>query len=88
MVIAGFSDELAILAVEGKVKGSFADLISEWNNSPGKQHRLEHLCRTLELDPANVGHLRYHSCFIARLQLCTRSTPLSVPSRSHACSFI
>ena len=59
MVVAGLKSELAILAVEGKAEESFADLVSEWNDSPGKQLRLEHLCRTLGLDPASIGHLRY-----------------------------
>ena len=59
MVVAGLQNELAIIAVEGKAEESFAELVSEWNNSAGKQRRLEHLCRTLELDPASVGDLRY-----------------------------
>jgi hypothetical protein len=59
MVVAGLLDELAIIAVEGKVEESFAGFVSEWNDSPGKQTRLEHLCRTLQLDPASVGGLRY-----------------------------
>jgi hypothetical protein len=59
MVIADLGDELSILAVEGKVEEPFAKVVSKWNGSPGKQTRLKSLCRTLGLDPANVGHLRY-----------------------------
>ena len=59
MVVAGLGDELGIIAVEGKVDESFASIVSEWNDSPGKQQRLNHLCRTLSLDPSNVGDLRY-----------------------------
>lgn len=59
MVVADVQSELAIIAVEGKAEESFVEVVSEWNNSPGKQHRPEHLCRTLELNPASVGELRY-----------------------------
>ena len=59
MVIADLGDELSVIAVEGKVEEPFAELVSVWNDSPGKQTRLESLCITLGLDPANVGHLRY-----------------------------
>jgi hypothetical protein len=59
MVIAGLKDELAIIAVEGKVEESFAELVSDWNSTPGKQHRLECLCETLGLDADQVGGIRY-----------------------------
>jgi hypothetical protein len=59
MVILGLADELAVMAVEGKVEESFAELVSEWNTTPGKQGRLERLCETLGLDPAAVGGIRY-----------------------------
>jgi hypothetical protein len=59
MVIAGLKDELAIIAVEGKVEESFAELVSDWNSTPGKRHRLERLCETLGLDADRVGGIRY-----------------------------
>jgi hypothetical protein len=59
MIVTALRNELAIVAVEGKVEESFAGFVSEWNDSPGKQHRLEQLCRTLQLDPTDVGGLRY-----------------------------
>ena len=59
MVIAGLRDQLGVIAVEGKVEESFATRVSEWITKPTRQHRLEHLCNTLQLDPANVGALRY-----------------------------
>lgn len=59
MVIAGIADGLAVIAAEGKAEESFAELVSEWNNSSGKQTRLAHLCNTLCLNPESVGSLRY-----------------------------
>ena len=59
MVVAGLRDELGIVAVEGKVEESFADLVQEWNNTPGKQTRLSILCETLGLQLDAVGGLRY-----------------------------
>lgn len=59
MVVAGLGRELGIIAVEGKAEESFAELVSEWNNTPGKQRRLEGLCRTLELELEHVTELRY-----------------------------
>jgi len=59
MVIAGLHDELATIAVEGKVNESFAELVADWNGTPGKQHRLNVLCGTLKLDVSAVGGIRY-----------------------------
>ncbi len=59
MVIAGLDDELAIIAVEGKVEESFDQLVANWNGTSGKQNRLEHLCGTLGLDVGHVGSIRY-----------------------------
>jgi hypothetical protein len=52
-------DELGIIAVEGKVEESFADLVSDWNTTPGKQRRLENLCDSLDLPLTQVGLVRY-----------------------------
>jgi hypothetical protein len=59
MVIAGLDDEIGIIAVEGKVEESFAEPVATWNSAPGKQRRLERLCKTLGLDAAGVGSIRY-----------------------------
>lgn len=59
MVVAGIGRELAMIAIEGKAEESFAEIVSVWNNSAGKQQRLEHLCNTLHIDPAQAGPLRY-----------------------------
>ena len=59
MVIAGLGSELGIIAVEGKAEESFAEIVSEWNKTPGKQLRLEALCGTLGLDKERTGELRY-----------------------------
>ena len=49
----------AVIAVEGKVDEPFADIVSTWNDSPGKELRLEALCAFLGLKVADVGGLRY-----------------------------
>jgi hypothetical protein len=59
MAIAGLHDGLAIIAVEGKVEESFAELVADWNGTPGKQRRLDGLCETLKLDVSGVGGIRY-----------------------------
>ena len=59
MVVADLGQELAIIAVEGKVEESFDKLVREWVNSVGKEERLFSLCRTLKLS-LDVAHgLRY-----------------------------
>lgn len=59
MVVVGLRDELGIIAIEGKVEESFADVVLDWNTTPGKQRRLEILCASLGIPPAQVGSLRY-----------------------------
>ena len=59
MVIVGLGDTLGVIAVEGKVEESFAELVSDWNTTASKQRRLDGLCSTLGLDVANVGNIRY-----------------------------
>lgn len=53
---------LGIVAVEGKVHEAFAKPVAHWlagQNPGGRETRLADLCRRLQLDPDNVGHLRY-----------------------------
>ena len=50
----------SVVAVEGKVEEPFGQLVHGWNDqSTGKTRRLEALCKTLGLDLAEVGVLRY-----------------------------
>lgn len=49
----------AIVGVEGKAREPFGPLVGEWNTTPGKDARLEHLCAGLGLNRADAGSLRY-----------------------------
>jgi hypothetical protein len=59
MLVVGLGTELGIIAIEGKVEESFDELVKDWNCTPGKHRRLEHICSTLKLDPPNIGNVRY-----------------------------
>jgi hypothetical protein len=59
LVLAQLADGLGVIAVEGKAREPFGQLVSEWNDGPGKQARLDGLCAQLGLDPSTVGSLRY-----------------------------
>ena len=60
-VLAKGSNQLISIMVEGKVRESFGEIISEWksDNSKGKQTRLNYLCELLRLNMEQVGHIRY-----------------------------
>lgn len=77
MVVAGLGDELGIIAVEGKVEESFAEPVSQWNDSPGKRARLEALCGCLGLGPTLVMSLRY--------QLLHRTASAIYEARRYRC---
>lgn len=77
MVVTGLQNELGIVAVEGKVEESFAEVVSEWNTTPGKQARLEALCRTLEMNVTIAGELRY--------QLLHRTASAIYEARRYRC---
>jgi hypothetical protein len=59
LVIAGLRQELGVIAVEGKVNETFGEFVKDWNTTPGKQVRLERLAKTLGLDVADAGGIRY-----------------------------
>lgn len=59
LVLAGLGQEIAVIAVEGKVNETFREFVKNWNNTSGKQVRLERLAQTLGLDIADVGGIRY-----------------------------
>jgi hypothetical protein len=63
LAILALNDELAVMAVEGKVTESFGELVSVWwtgaSNTSGKPLRLEMLKKTLGLADVDVGGVRY-----------------------------
>lgn len=59
LVIAGLRQELGVIAVEGKVDETFGEFVKDWNTTSGKQFRLELLAKTLGLNAADVGGIRY-----------------------------
>lgn len=52
-------DRHGVIAVEGKAKEPFGQLVSEWNDGPGKQRRLDDLCARLGLNAKATSDLRY-----------------------------
>ncbi len=60
LAIVGLREGLAVIAVEGKVDEPFDKPVSEWNDgSPGKSFRLGSLCKTLGLEPVEIGSIYY-----------------------------
>jgi hypothetical protein len=59
LALVALTDGYGVIAVEGKTQETFGPIVSEWNDSNGKQARLDDLCGRLELDPSMVGSLRY-----------------------------
>lgn len=58
LALVRLRDGLGVIAV-GKAREPFGPRVSEWNDGPGKQARLDDLCARLGLDASAVGHLRY-----------------------------
>ena len=60
-ILARGNNQLISIMVEGKVRESFGEVISEWKSgsSKGKQTRLRYLCDLLQLNEEQVGHIRY-----------------------------
>jgi Domain of unknown function (DUF6946)/HD domain len=59
LALVQLADGYGVIAVEGKARESFGPLVSEWNDSSGKQARLDDLCKQLGVDTSTVGGLRY-----------------------------
>jgi hypothetical protein len=61
LAVLGVGDELAVMAVEAKVRESFGPRVSEWlgDGGEGKEDRLRRLCDLLGFDGETVGDLRY-----------------------------
>jgi hypothetical protein len=59
LALVQLEDGYGVIAVEGKAREPFDDVVSKWNDSPGRQSRLESLCEHLGLDPDGVGNLYY-----------------------------
>jgi len=60
-ILAKGSNQLVSMMVEGKVRESFGEIISEWKSdkSKGKQIRLNYLCELLRLNKDQVDPIRY-----------------------------
>ncbi|MFC1977385.1 DUF6946 family protein [Chloroflexota bacterium] len=60
-VLAKGNNQLVSIMVEGKVRESFGEIVSEWKSdkSKRKQTRLSYLCDMLRLDMEQVNHIRY-----------------------------
>jgi len=60
-VLARGSNQLISITIEGKVRESFGEIVSEWKSdrSKGKQTRLSYLCDLLRLSEERVDHIRY-----------------------------
>jgi HD domain len=59
LALVQLADGYGVIAVEGKARESFGPLVSEWNDGPGKQARLDDLCKGLGLEASDVGDLHY-----------------------------
>ncbi len=59
LALVQLADGYGVIAVEGKAREPFGPLVADWNDTPGKQARLDDLCKQLGLDPSVVGSLRY-----------------------------
>ncbi|HEV7567353.1 MAG TPA: HD domain-containing protein, partial [Microbacteriaceae bacterium] len=67
LALVELPDGYGVIAVEGKARETFGDLVSKWmegsDDSPerrsGKPARLNGLCEQLEIDVAQTGRLRY-----------------------------
>jgi hypothetical protein len=59
LVLVQLADGYGVIAVEGKAREPFGPHVSEWNNGPGKQLRLDDLCEQLGLDASGAGGLHY-----------------------------
>jgi hypothetical protein len=60
-VLAKGSNQLVSIMVEGKVRESFGQVVSEWKSdkNKGKQKRLDYLCDLLRLNRDQVDLVRY-----------------------------
>lgn len=63
LAILGLPHGLAVMAIEGKVREPFGEYVSDWiagaSAKSAKPKVLATLCKTLGLEPAAVGPLRY-----------------------------
>jgi len=60
-ILAKGSNQLISITVEGKVRESFGEIVSEWKSdkNKGKQIRLKYLCDLLHLNKDQVDNIRY-----------------------------
>jgi hypothetical protein len=59
LALVQLADGYGVIAVEGKAREPFGPIVSDWNDGPGKQARLESLCEQLGLDLEAAGRLHY-----------------------------
>lgn len=78
LALVQLNDGYGVIAVEGKAREPFGELVSKWNDSPGKQTRLEGLCEQLGLDVSAVGDLYY--------QLLHRTVSALIEARRYGAS--
>jgi Domain of unknown function (DUF6946) len=53
------ADGHAVIAIEGKVDEPFGPIVVDWNTGPGKEGRLQALCKELGIPPEEAKPLRY-----------------------------
>ncbi len=60
-ILAKRDNQLISIMVEGKVRESFGEIVSEWKSDTtvGKQTRLDYLCDLLQLNEEQVNNIRY-----------------------------
>ena len=58
-VIAKTPSELVSIAVEAKETEPFDKYVRDWNNSSGKETRLQYLCKKLNLEKDKLQDVRY-----------------------------
>lgn len=59
MALVQLAGGYGVIAVEGKAREPFGEIVSHWNDTSGKRARLEDLCAEQRLDSTAVGELRY-----------------------------
>ena len=61
LAVVGLADGLGVISIEAKVDEGFDRTVDVWRAqpSPGKSVRLDKLCTLFNLNPNNVGALRY-----------------------------
>jgi hypothetical protein len=59
VALVGAADRNAIVGIEAKVDEPFGPVVIDWNNTAGRDDRIEGLLRILGIRKENAWHLRY-----------------------------